>query len=478
MASPHAAGCAALLIQGGEATTPDALENRLETSTVSVTDPTNGLSFPRIDCSMPDAANAPPVASFSFSTTNLLASFTDTSTDSDGTIVSWSWSFGDGASSSDQNPSHTYATAGTYTVSLTVTDDMGATDTATASVTVTEPALGSMYIASISTEINRDRVTRTGTVDASFVIVDNNGNLVEGATVEGLFDGDLSGTDFGLTDATGTAVLTSDPFTVRPRDLGICAVDVTHPTLAYDPASNADPSFACPATIQENTVTGFVLVDADTDADLFELTDGITLDLAALPHNLNVRAEVSDGVESVLFSVDPQGFAREENIPPYSLFGDVNIDDYLGGTFDNGAQVLTATPYSADNQGGDEGTALSITLNVINGTMSAASDAASPTKGEALTRGADVPEEFELGSAYPNPFNPQTTIRFAVPEAAHVTVKVYDALGRVVSTLIDGTVESGHHEVMFDAGNLPSGTYLYRLESPSGSFTKTMLLLK
>ncbi|MEM8488461.1 MAG: T9SS type A sorting domain-containing protein, partial [Bacteroidota bacterium] len=89
-----------------------------------------------------------------------------------------------------------------------------------------------------------------------------------------------------------------------------------------------------------------------------------------------------------------------------------------------------------------------------------------------------LPESFELEGNYPNPFNPQTSIRFAMPEAAHVSVSVYDALGRQVATLMDGVQEAGYHEVNFDAASLPSGTYLYRLVTPAGEFTKTMLLLK
>ena len=90
----------------------------------------------------------------------------------------------------------------------------------------------------------------------------------------------------------------------------------------------------------------------------------------------------------------------------------------------------------------------------------------------------EVPTEFALESNYPNPFNPQTTIRFSVPESAQVRLIVYDVLGRQVRVLVDGTREAGTHEVVFEAGNLPSGTYLYRLETPAGSFVQTMQLVK
>ena len=91
---------------------------------------------------------------------------------------------------------------------------------------------------------------------------------------------------------------------------------------------------------------------------------------------------------------------------------------------------------------------------------------------------AEEPKAYVLENNYPNSFNPQTTIRFSVPEAAPVRLVVYDVLGRQVRVLVDGTREAGTHEVVFEASDLPSGTYLYRLETPQGSFTKTMLLVK
>ncbi len=86
--------------------------------------------------------NQAPIASFTYTTSDLTATFIDTSTDSDGTIVSRSWAFGDGETSSIQNPSHTYEAAGIYTVTLTVTDDDGATGSTSKSVTVSDPSAG------------------------------------------------------------------------------------------------------------------------------------------------------------------------------------------------------------------------------------------------------------------------------------------------------------------------------------------------
>ena len=93
-----------------------------------------------------------------------------------------------------------------------------------------------------------------------------------------------------------------------------------------------------------------------------------------------------------------------------------------------------------------------------------------------------VPTEYALEAAYPNPFNPTTEIRFALPEAADVRLTVYDALGREVARLVDGPVGAGYRHATFDASGLPSGMYLYRLEAKGAAevFAKTgrMVLVK
>lgn len=89
-----------------------------------------------------------------------------------------------------------------------------------------------------------------------------------------------------------------------------------------------------------------------------------------------------------------------------------------------------------------------------------------------------APDAFKLEGNYPNPFNPQTSIRFALPEASHVRLTVYDALGREVKTLVNGMLDAGRHDATFDAGHLSSGTYLYRLETPKGVVNRTMVLMK
>lgn len=190
--------------------------------------------------------NNPPTSSFTFSTSALTANFTDTSTDSDGSVVSWSWDFGGDGTSNSQNPSHTFSADGTFNVSLTVTDDLGDTGTTSQNVTVSSGGDGgsTMHIEAITTSIVRG-AGGVGFAEATFLIHDDSGNPVSGATVDGTFGGDLTGTDTGVTDTNGEVVLASEEFTSRPSDLGICASNVTSGSLTYDPGQNSDSSFDC-----------------------------------------------------------------------------------------------------------------------------------------------------------------------------------------------------------------------------------------
>lgn len=86
--------------------------------------------------------------------------------------------------------------------------------------------------------------------------------------------------------------------------------------------------------------------------------------------------------------------------------------------------------------------------------------------------------EYALTQNYPNPFNPSTQIKFALKESGFVTLKVYDALGKEVATLVKGDYASGSYNVSFDASGLSSGIYFYRLETGSFVQTNKMMLLK
>lgn len=90
---------------------------------------------------------------------------------------------------------------------------------------------------------------------------------------------------------------------------------------------------------------------------------------------------------------------------------------------------------------------------------------------------SELPSTISLGN-YPNPFNPTTTIQFELPQREQISLVVYDITGRQIRVLHDGELSAGSHEIRFDANDLPSGTYLYRLTTPTESKTGKMILVK
>jgi hypothetical protein len=100
--------------------------------------------------------------------------------------------------------------------------------------------------------------------------------------------------------------------------------------------------------------------------------------------------------------------------------------------------------------------------------------------GEIISNEAEavMPTEYAILDAYPNPFNPVTTISYQLPKASVVELSVYDISGRQVSELVNGWRDAGVHNIIFDASNLASGLYFYRIEAGSYSDVKKMVLIK
>lgn len=93
-------------------------------------------------------------------------------------------------------------------------------------------------------------------------------------------------------------------------------------------------------------------------------------------------------------------------------------------------------------------------------------------KGELLVK------EYSLVQNYPNPFNPSTIIKYQIPKAGNVKLVIYDILGREITTLVNEFQNDGRYEVKFDASNLSSGIYIYRLEANDFVDSKKMMLVK
>ena len=89
-----------------------------------------------------------------------------------------------------------------------------------------------------------------------------------------------------------------------------------------------------------------------------------------------------------------------------------------------------------------------------------------------------IPAEYKLNQNYPNPFNPSTNIGFQVKESKFVTIKVFDALGKEIKTLVSENMKPGEYEVNFDGSNLSTGIYLLRMQAGNFTEARKMVLIK
>jgi len=89
-----------------------------------------------------------------------------------------------------------------------------------------------------------------------------------------------------------------------------------------------------------------------------------------------------------------------------------------------------------------------------------------------------IPDKFNLYQNYPNPFNPVTNIKFDIQKNSFVKLKVYDIVGKEIAALVNENKSAGSYVVDFDATNLTSGVYFYRIETESFTETKRMVILK
>jgi hypothetical protein len=90
----------------------------------------------------------------------------------------------------------------------------------------------------------------------------------------------------------------------------------------------------------------------------------------------------------------------------------------------------------------------------------------------------EIPTHYSLSQNYPNPFNPSTKIEYALPEDSHVRLSIHNSMGQEVLQLTNGTQPAGKYIVDFNARNLPSGVYFYRLQTGNFITTKKMMLVK
>ncbi|MDZ7625637.1 MAG: M28 family peptidase [Ignavibacteriaceae bacterium] len=200
-----------------------------------------------------------------------------------------------------------------------------------------------------------------------------------------------------------------------------------------------------------------------TVATLADLTDIVPVELLAF--TASVRNSEIELLWSTATELNNMGFEIERSIDNQDNFITVGFVDGKGSSSEINYYSFTDHPQvSGVNQ-------LYYRLKQVDfdGTFSYS---------DVVNVSYDVPAEFVLSQNYPNPFNPSTRINYFVPQESFVSVKVYDFLGREVMTLVNETRAVGSYEIVFDASNLPSGTYFYTMIAGNFSATKKMILIK
>lgn len=166
----------------------------------------------------------------------------------------------------------------------------------------------------------------------------------------------------------------------------------------------------------------------------------------------------------------------------------INVNGAIAGSAEtdmNGTYSIEDLPagsytISVDAVGFLQGTAPSLTVDYSNNSSKEADLIVSPASTTSVGDKpvGSIPNGYELMQNYPNPFNPSTLIRFGIPEKSNVKIAVYNLIGEKVADLVSEEMNAGYHEIKFNANQLSSGVYLYRIEAGRFISIKKMLFLK
>ncbi|MDX1547965.1 MAG: thrombospondin type 3 repeat-containing protein [Rhodothermales bacterium] len=421
--------------------------------------------------------------------------------DPDGDALSFTWVRDSTLTATGEMPT-VLLDLGTHDIELTILDEDGETDSDSVAVTVVDtspPVITLNGEAEMTLECAVDGYEEPGAtaVDAceGEVAVEIAGTV--DASTPGLYTITYTAADsFGQTT---TATRTVEVVDTTPPVIETAGVIVLDSTLIIWPPNHkyfdvslaevvSDATDACDLAVAPEAVV-ISSASSDEPEDAPGTGDGSTLDdivIAPGCQEVSVRKERQGGGNGRVYTLnlavaDASGNVGASAFPiqvPHDKKGTA-VDDGPAYTVEGCPFVVTLPPRYDDLPGEDPpGEEPPRRTNTADGARASVTDAEGAAEAGLEPAGEAVPEAFVLEPNYPNPFNPATTIRFGVPEAAFVRLVVYDVLGREVERLVDGRVEAGMHAVSFEAGSLPSGWYLYRLETPAGALTGSMLLMK
>ena len=250
------------------------------------------------------------------------------------------------------------------------------------------------------------------------------------------------------TDETTVTVEDTTPPEISFSSSGLTLWPPNHKYHTIDLAAYASVSDQCDATLDLASLA-ITRVTSDEPEDARGGGDGKTTEdivIGATCQTVEVRAERQGGGDGRVYTV----FA--------------SASDAAGNT--GSASLAVGVPRNKKSTAVDSGVAYTVDASCAVAGKGAPGEVLEP-----------IPAAYMLGN-YPNPFNPVTTIRYALPETEPVRLEVFDMMGRRVALLVDGTKEAGTHEVRFDSRGLSSGLYLYRMQTGKTALTGHMLLLK
>lgn len=474
------------------------------------------------------SANTPPIAAANGTysgTVGTAVSFSSAgSSDSDGTIAGYLWDFGDGNTSTSANPSHTYQTDGTFTVSLTVTDNEGATGNDQTSATVdpvTNPS-GIKFAQNVLTGVssNWQTVSLTETYSSMVVIASP------------LYDNNDAPAVVRIRNATGNSfeVKVQNPsnnslsgYTVHYIALeeGVYtdAADGVKMEAVKFSSSVTDRKGSWTGQVQTYTnsysspvVLGQVMTENDTDWSVF-WARGSSRTAAPNSSNLSVGKHVGEDPdqnranETIGYLIMESGSGTIETTPYSAGLGSdivksvTNAPPYnysVSGLNSSEGAIVSAAAMDGNDGGWPllygssavSSTNLSVAFDedqIANSERSHTTEQVSylvlgtPATAKVVAsndeQAEELPTEVTLGN-YPNPFNPTTNIQFTITEPNNVRLTVYNMLGQEVAVLVNEFKRAGKHDVTFDATNLSTGVYIYRLVSGNQVKVQKMLLTK
>lgn len=474
------------------------------------------------------SANTPPIAAANGTysgTEGQSISFSSTgSSDPDGNIVSYLWDFGDGNTSTQANPSHIYNSSGSYTVALTVTDNDGATNTDQTTATV-DPVTSSSAIKfaqDVLTGVssNWQTVSLTETYSSMVVVAsplyDNNdapavvrirnamGNSFE-VKVQNPSNTSLSGYTVHY------IALEEGVYTDAADGVKMEAVKVNS-SVTDRKGSWSGESQSYSNSYSSPVVLGQVMTENDTDWSVF-WSRGSSRTSAPDASNLRVGKHVGEDSnqnranETIGYVVMESGSGMIDTTPYSAGLGSdivksvTNAPPYnysVSGLSSSEAAIVSAAAMDGNDGGWPllygassvSSSNLSVAFDedqISNSERSHTTEQVAymvlgtPAAAKAIASNDDeveeLPTEVTLGN-YPNPFNPTTNIQFTITEPNNVRLTVYNMLGQEVAVLVNEFKRAGKHDVTFDATNLSTGVYIYRLVSGNQVKVQKMLLTK